>query len=256
MQRDIRDLLTHSRESFDTIQLELACESNGPVMALAMERSIPDFQERLASGSIVRFEASRVETGTGDDDPWARYEWRVWWRKPSCWRDDLVWETGTAGKTIVCDGASSMYVPQTRTQYTTRRPVGLLADLRSLLAPRRRFQLATVEERLEQIPLVDASYLAGGWELAVLDERMHAGRNAVRVRATRIGAASRLGVWNYIDQYEILVDAERGILLRYAGIVDGEEAGVMSVRSVRFDEPIPDEVFSDEPPKGTKIIWG
>jgi hypothetical protein len=87
---------------------------------------------------------------------------------------------------------------------------------------------------------------------------MHAGRRAVRVLATRSAAESRaesrLALWEYVDQYEILVDAERGVLLRYAGIVDGEEAGVFSVRAVHFDEPIADEVFSHQPPKGTRIV--
>lgn len=38
MQRDIRNLLTRARESFDTIHLEWRAESNGPILAREMER--------------------------------------------------------------------------------------------------------------------------------------------------------------------------------------------------------------------------
>jgi hypothetical protein len=104
------------------------------------------------------------------------------------------------------------------------------------------------------IPLLDPSPLASGWELTLLDDCAHAGRNTLRVRARWMGAEPRPLLWEGVNEYEILVDRERGVLLRYAGIVDGEEAGVFSVCSVRFDEAIPDEVFSFEPPEGTRIV--
>jgi hypothetical protein len=61
-------------------------------------------------------------------------------------------------------------------------------------------------------------------------------------------------LWGYVTEYEILVDLKCGVLLRYAGIVDEEEAGVIAVRTARFDEAIPDEVFMLEPPIGTRIV--
>lgn len=255
-QRDIRDLLTRARERFDTIHLEWDAASNGLVLAREMERSIPDFEQRLAEGSIARFSArSTGSQGSADhDNPWHRNKWRVWWRKPSCWRDDIVQDWGGATH-LACGALSSVYVAQLRTLYTNQRPDGFLAQVKHALGGRNYFSLPTVESRLREIPLVDPSFLASGWELTVLDERTHEGRKAVRVRAKRLVAEPRLSHWDYIKEYEILVDAERGILLRYAGIVDGEEAGIMSVRSVRFDEPIPDDVFFHEPPEGTKIAW-
>src|SRR6185503_6741598 len=106
-----------------------------------------------------------------------------------------------------------------------RRPERLLERLGSLLGTPQHFQLPTVEGQRQQTPLVDPSFLASGWELTVQDERMHAGRRALRVLATGSAAESRaesrLAPREYVDQYEILVDAARGVLLRYAGIVDG-----------------------------------
>jgi hypothetical protein len=266
-QRNMRDLLTRACESFDSIQLEWDVASNGPVLARAMQRSIPDFEQRVAEGSIAMFEARReTPRGSGqEDDPWSRHSWRAWWRKPSHWRDDyqLGDEWGDRGGNVVqlaVGASSSVYVPMLRTLYTNQRPDGLVARLKHAVGPRNYFRLPTVTNRLRETCLVDPSFLADGWELSILGDRTHAGRSAVRARAQRLSAASeeggeRLGYWDYIKDYEILVDRERGILLRYAGIVDGEEAGVLSVRSVRFDEPIPDEIFAYEPPEGTRVAW-
>jgi outer membrane lipoprotein-sorting protein len=112
-----------------------------------------------------------------------------------------------------------------------------------------------VEKQLQQISLIDPSFLASGWNLTVLNDRRHAGRDTIQVRATRLSSSAGDALWEYVDEYEVSIDQERGVILRYAGIVDGEEAGVFSVRSVRFDEAIPDEIFSYEPPDGTKTVW-
>jgi hypothetical protein len=253
MQRGIRELLTHARESFDTIQLEWTAEYNTALLARTVERSVPDFHALVQSGAIARLEAPGSPPGTRESDQRFRHEWRLWWRKPSCWRDDIVWENGATAISLVCGASSSSYISLLHTLYTNRRPERLLTRLGSLLGTPQHYQLPTVENRLQQTPLVDPSFFASGWELTVQDDPMHAGRSALRVLATRRGAKSRLALWDYVDQYEILVDAERGVLSRYAGIVDGEEAGVFSVRAVHFDEPIADEVFSYQPPKGTRI---
>jgi hypothetical protein len=269
---DIRDLLTRAREHFDTIQLEWDFASNGPVLAREMQRSIPNYEKRVAEGSIVTFEVrSKESIRPGHaDEPWSRNRWRAWWRKPSHWRDDYMWgeEAGEGGSDngsgavvhLAAGASSSVYVPMTRTVYTNRRPDGVLARLKHALGPRNHFELPTVESRLRETCLVDPSFLASDWELSILGDRTHAGRAAVRAHAKRLSPGSedggeRLAYWDYIRDYEILVDRERGILLRYAAIVDGEEAGVMSVRSVRFDDPIPDEIFAYEPPVGTRIAW-
>jgi hypothetical protein len=205
-------------------------------------------------GAIARLKAPGSPPATRETDQRSRHDWRLWWRKPSCWREDDVWENGATAISLVCGASSSCYISWLHILYTNRRPERLLERLGSLLGTPQHFQLPTVEGQLQQVPLVDPSFFASGWELTARDDRMHAGRSALRVLATRRDAKSRLSFWDYVDQYEILVDAERGVLLRYAGIVDGEEAGVFAVRAVHFDEPIADEVFSHQPPKGTRIV--
>jgi hypothetical protein len=49
------------------------------------------------------------------------------------------------------------------------------------------------------------------------------------------------------DRYRMLVDLERGVLLRVASIFRDREFVVRKVTHLAFDEPIPPEVF--EPPE-------
>lgn len=89
-------------------------------------------------------------------------------------------------------------------------------------------------------------------DLSIRDLLTHA---ALGVTASRIDAAYPPSFWEGVDQYDLLVDKERGILLYCAGMIDGEKANVFSVLSVRFDETISDDIFLHQPPGGTRIVW-
>jgi hypothetical protein len=88
----------------------------------------------------------------------------------------------------------------------------------------------------------------------ILGRTMHAGRHAIRVEArpsprAEVFPESGPGAW----PQELLVDAERGVLLRSAGLLDGEPFAVSEVLSVAFDETLPDELFVFEAPPGEEI---
>src|SRR5215213_5887559 len=159
------------------------------------------------------------------------HEWRAWWRKPSSWRDDVVWADGSAAVSVSDGPVSTMYVPQQRTFYTNQRVPGVVARARAWLRARP-IHLASVEDRLRQIVLLDPSFLSQGWELTIVGERKHASRAGVRVKARWGGLGARPEVFPTADEYEVLIDRERGVLLRFAGIVREQEAGVFSVRTV------------------------
>jgi outer membrane lipoprotein-sorting protein len=59
--------------------------------------------------------------------------------------------------------------------------------------------------------------------------------------------------WEAADKYDLLVDKERGILLRYAAIVKEKAFAVATVNHATFDEPIPDNVFSFTPESDTIV---
>ena len=72
-----------------------------------------------------------------------------------------------------------------------------------------------------------------------------AGREAIRVSAVKPGG------WEYppeplwwgADDYELLVDAERGVILSLASRIDGRAFDVTEVLDVAFDEAFPEETF-------------
>jgi outer membrane lipoprotein-sorting protein len=55
------------------------------------------------------------------------------------------------------------------------------------------------------------------------------------------------------DEHELLVDAERGALLRIASRVDGQEFAVTEMIEVTFDETFPPETFVFVPPPGEDL---
>jgi outer membrane lipoprotein-sorting protein len=98
--------------------------------------------------------------------------------------------------------------------------------------------MSTEEERL-----LDPSALLGAYRFDVSGETAVLDRAAVEVAATR-----RLGVHAHdfgllAEELALLVDNERGVLLRVAVIVEGEEISVTEIREIAFDEHIPPELF-------------
>jgi hypothetical protein len=71
-----------------------------------------------------------------------------------------------------------------------------------------------------------------------------AGREGVRVRARpRPTTHDYVVLWPRADRYELVVDIERGILLRLSLFVGGREAMSDEVLAVRFDEPLTKELL-------------
>jgi len=182
--------------------------------------------------------------GDGSQDR-IHHTWKVWWRRPDCWRDDITWDTGDSAVSIVCGATSVSYLSALDTRRGARQPHLFMRRLRAVLGRHALRHEPTLQQRLEQMPLAQARGLTQGWSLTTLGEREHAGRRTLRVRAVRGTGAMRFGLWDYVNEYIVDVDEERGVLLRCAAIVDGKEAAVLGARSVTFDEPIPDAVFTD-----------
>ena len=88
-------------------------------------------------------------------------------------------------------------------------------------------------------------------ELRVEGRAAWAGREAVRL----VGGVPAEG-WEYLpeplwwgaDEYEVLVDAERGVLLRTACRLSGEDFDALEVEEIHYDERFPEEVFDSREP--------
>lgn len=98
----------------------------------------------------------------------------------------------------------------------------------------------------------DAQGIASlNFELEVLDLQVkgyvrRAGRGAVRLVGVPVkeweGPPEPL--WWGADEYEVIVDAERGILLRCASRLGGKDIDALEVEEVYFDEQLPEDVFA------------
>jgi hypothetical protein len=101
------------------------------------------------------------------------------------------------------------------------------------------------------VELLDPAEFLAGYELEPAGEAVIAERPVRRVRVRRTSAErGPFGVEPAIDAAELLLDAERGLVLRRAELVDGEEAFVREVERIAYDEPLPPETFVFELPAG------
>lgn len=185
-----------------------------------------------------------------------RVNWRVSWQKPSYWRDEQQIEGHGVALRVICGErwwsfSSSDLVLYTNVDFEQKRTFNAT---RQEKLPESHF--IHIEDVVQDVPLIDPSFLLASHDLQLLDSTHHAEREAWRVRAV-YRRGKELGrdamFWGSADAYELLVDKERGILLRYAAIINQQEFAVASVDQIIFDETIPESVFSFTPPANTRI---
>jgi len=168
--------------------------------------------------------------------------WRIWLQKPSQWRFEQISEMSHLISIINGDREWSIYKNMKTQQWDVNIP------------PRQK--PASIEHLVNEQPFLDPSFLLSTHILQVEGSTTHAGREAIRVKAIPRKSKETLApesFWIEADEYELLVDKERGILLRYSAKLDGHEYAVAAAESVVFDEPIPESVFSFTPTPNTKI---
>jgi hypothetical protein len=71
-----------------------------------------------------------------------------------------------------------------------------------------------------------------------------------------VGAIREIGDWAVwpADSYDLLLDRQFGILLRFAAIVDDAVIASAELSDLRFNAAIPDGLFSAEPPSGVRWL--
>ncbi len=118
------------------------------------------------------------------------------------------------------------------------------------------YQTLDAEYAIIQQRSLNPSCLLSAWWLEPLERTAFAGREAIRVRGeTNLNGIQRYW-WENVNQCELLVDAERGTLLRLAGIpdsMDGREAIGHEVTAIEFDGPVADDEFRFTPPPGASV---
>lgn len=82
--------------------------------------------------------------------------------------------------------------------------------------------------------------------MRVVDRFRHAGREALSVEATKPGGWELTSepLWWGADDYELVVDAERGVILRLASRLEGRAFDATGVLDICFDETFPEGTFA------------
>jgi hypothetical protein len=153
---------------------------------------------------------------------------RFWLEKPARLRKESSGTWGT--ELVVRDGP----------RWLTVDADGLATTTGSLIF------LGELEQLLDPSPLLEAL------RFQPLGPDMVAGRPAARLHAVPRERGPGGSVLDQLgsgaDAYELAVDAERGILLRVAALVDGEPYSVIELSEVAFDEEFPAGTFAVDPP--------
>ena len=105
--------------------------------------------------------------------------------------------------------------------------------------------------------MLDPAQLLATSELEVVGRAVHAGRPVIRVFARpspRDVFLDDPGGMIDCSPRELLVDAERGVLLRSASLLDGEPFATCEFLSVVFDQEIASERFVFVPPAGEEVV--
>lgn len=91
-------------------------------------------------------------------------------------------------------------------------------------------------------------------DLRVEGTTLKAGREAVRLVGVPMGEweFDPEPLWWGADEYEVLADAERGVLLRCASRIEGEDFDALEVEEIFFDESLPEGVYTTPEP----LPWG
>ena len=168
---------------------------------------------------------------------------RVWASKPYRWRIEFE---GSEGANVFVGALAWPEPPRPAPNAPGRRRMGRTPDALALEALD-----GTVACTFDPRIVIDELFVT-----RVLGRVEHAGRDAVRILAMDDHGPNSLLGWG-ADDYELLVDAERGMLLRSAARTKGEEFQVTEVLEIAFDEElsedlfVADDVFQAEPPPGT-----
>lgn len=231
---DLLELMYRGRESFRTVRATIRNWRDDETYQAAFER----FHEQLdrRSGSTSVLSVSLGDPDAGPERESTEELVRLWVARPARLRIEVE---GRWARTLVTDGKTSWH-------YDVH--LGAIAHERE------------EEDDGEEEPLLlDPASVVPGLELEPLGRMTWGGREAIRVRARPREADEELfwhdlhGLAPGAEAYDLIVDVERGVLLRAAAYLDGEEFATTEVLEIAFDEPIDPATFTFVPPPGETV---
>ena len=241
---DVLHLMRTAPGRYETVRAKLVYRGDGPKIKAVRER-------------YARSEAGRRTFGGLQDriyhpEPDSMFRWRckVWRVDRHHWRQEL--ELPGGGLDIMASNG------------TRRLPIGGPSGSNKVWHQRtdggmrwddpQWLSLAT-DTFWTMYPFDPAGIAGIDSELARLDLTVEegfrwAGRDAVRLtgRPVEEWEYPPEPLWWPADEYEAVVEAEKGTLLRLASKLGGEDIDALEVEEIHFDEPFDEEVFTSREP--------
>lgn len=251
---EVLELIHSAPERYDSVRAALSYHADGPMRKQIRERIARTEAGRRAFDLSPREARERMENPIDYPEPEGPYGWRsrAWHLDRYHWRV----ETEVPGSGVDISASNGR----------RRLPIGgppgsgLVWDRR--VGPDSRdndprwFVLAG-DHYWTFYPLLTDQICGISGELRPLDLTVEgpltwAGRAAVRM----VGVPGEEWDWGWdpdplswgADEYEVVVDAERGVLLRCASRLGGKDFEALEVEEIHFDEELPEDVFSSREP--------
>ncbi len=194
------------------------------------EKTVDEVRERIAETEAYRrIFGPPEQRGGGLREDRGEFErtWRVWHEKPNRWRQEIEPSDGSGTEYRVVDGDDFWaYSPR----FGPRHAVARRSEYGGGFGPE--FEISHVFDPGVSHLELDAL------ELRSVGRTRLAGREAIRVQGVKPGGWDRPPepMWWGADDYEIVVDVERGVILSLASRLQGRAFDVTEVLDIGFDE--------------------
>jgi hypothetical protein len=211
---NLLELLHTARDRFTTIRATVHYWYNRPLMREAHQR----WEAKQYGGIDIAVSDSTSPPPRQSQGGIQRRIFRLWLQKePLRWRDEVDRKDGKGASVEVEVGDASRL-------YWEHRALALGFD---------------------------PSPIISDFSLEPLGRAVHAGREAIKVKARpRSKEYDPWELWMEVDEYELLVDAERGILLYTSVWIDSQWVAAFDIAKVVFDEELPEGLFAIPSPQG------
>lgn len=233
--KEVIYLLYSARFRSEHIVASFSYEADRHLLEQASER----FMNRTSAQPMWTYEVISDRPQQVADTERLQYLWEIWWQKPWFWRVDRTNLQTNKVKTerVIYD---TSIVQASKYQVSN-------SAIREEKPAEEEFNASTeANKAAAELSCLDPSFLLSSHELEVLGSENYMQRQAYKVsakpRPDREAATDQV-FWSSADSYELLVDAEMGILLAYTGYMSDIPFARVSLKSVSFDSPIAEEVF-------------
>ncbi|MCW2977622.1 MAG: hypothetical protein JWM06_2903 [Actinomycetia bacterium] len=240
---ELLELLHGARHRFRTARGTVRRRHNWRLTQEAMKRE--NARRTRGRGGYGVSQVILTSAGGPADEPPDVYEElvRFWFEPPGRLREEVEASPPPSSRTVVLDGELWwMYSPD----WGATSNAGLSGDEASHMS-------AGGGELFRA--LLDPSGLAGVLEIERIDAE--AGRLLVRARPRDDLDSSQRHMRLYgdsgADALELVVDRERGVVLRMTAYLDGRELSVSELEDIVFDEAFPEGTFVFVPPAGEEV---